>query len=127
MLDTNVVIDAIRGRRDVVSRLEHVSPDDVCIASMTLAELNYGIVRSQNPGKSRAATERLIEQLSVIHFERDAALLHGEIRHAIRGQPVGGNDLVIACTALAARATLVTSDTSEFSRIPDLTIENWRE
>lgn len=127
MLDTNVVIDAIRGRRDVVSRLARVSPDDLCIASMTLAELNYGVVRSHNPEKERTVTERFIEQLSVIDFRSDAALLHGEIRHVIRGQQVGANDLVIACTALAASATLVTADTSEFKRIPNLTVQNWRE
>ena len=43
------------------------------------------------------------------------------------GQPIGGNDLFIAAHALALDLTLVSANVREFSRIPDLRVENWLE
>ena len=55
------------------------------------------------------------------HFARQSTRLRAA------GQPIGGNDLWIACHALAEGATLVTNDTGEFSRVVGLLIENWVE
>jgi tRNA(fMet)-specific endonuclease VapC len=59
-------------------------------------------------------------------FGRRAAERHGRLRFATRQKPVGPNDLVVAATALAHDATLITANDREFSRIPDLRVENWR-
>ena len=69
---------------------------------------------------------RFLEQVRILPFGREAAAHHAEIRWATRAQPIGPNDLVIAATTLAGDATLVTSNTGEFNRVPGLAIETWR-
>jgi tRNA(fMet)-specific endonuclease VapC len=41
------------------------------------------------------------------------------------GMRIGYNDCLIASVALANRLTLVTHNVSEFSRVPNLAIEDW--
>lgn len=126
VLDTDAVVDVVRGRHGVAARLAQESPEDVAIASMTLAELLYGAQCAQDPARSELAVRRFIEPVRVISFGRRASELHGRLRHATRQKTVGPNDLVIAATALAHDATLITANVREFSRIPNLRIENWR-
>jgi tRNA(fMet)-specific endonuclease VapC len=54
-----------------------------------------------------------------------AARIRVELERA--GQPIGPLDVLIAATSLAANATLVTRNVSEFGRIPKLKIANWYE
>lgn len=126
VLDTDTIIDVLRGIPPVVRRLAGVSPDDVGVASMTVAELRYGALVSRDPARSLAETARLLEQLTLLAFGARAAALHGDIRYALRGRQVGPHDLVIAATALAAGAAIVTSNTREFERVPELRVESWR-
>ena len=42
-----------------------------------------------------------------------------------RGTPIGAMDLLIASHALFIDTVLVTNNTREFERVPDLRIENW--
>ncbi len=42
-----------------------------------------------------------------------------------KGTPIGANDLMIASIAVANGLTLVTNNTSEFSRVPGLKLEDW--
>jgi tRNA(fMet)-specific endonuclease VapC len=120
------VVDVVRGRHGVAARLGQESPEDVAIASITLAELLYGARCAQDPARSELAVRRFIEPVRVVPFGRRASELHGRLRHATRQTMVGPNDLVIAATALAHDATLITANVREFSRIPDLRVENWR-
>ena len=126
VLDTDAVVDVLRARHRVADRLATVSPDDVAICSMTLAELLYGAQCSHQPTRSELAVRRFVEVVRVLAFGRAAAAIHGRIRHSTRHKTVGSNDLVIAATALAAGATIVTANSREFDRIPGLAAENWR-
>ena len=62
----------------------------------------------------------------MLPFEGPADVICGRLRNDLerRGQPMGGNDLLIAAHALAAQLTLVTDDRG-FARIPELLRENW--
>ena len=126
LLDTHAVVDVLRRRHGVAERLAAVSPDDVRASAMTVAELAFGALNSSDPAKNQARTEALLAQITVSAFGARAAAEHARIRLALRAAPIGPNDLVIAATALATGATLVTANTREFSRVPGLTVENWR-
>lgn len=60
-------------------------------------------------------------------FDDRAADEYGRIRAYLArlGTPIGPNDLLIAAIALANNATLVTHNTTEFNRVPGLTIVDW--
>ena len=126
VLDTDAVVDVLRGRHRVAERLAQESPEDVGVAAMTLAELLYGAHCAPDPARSELKVRRFIEVVRVLPFGRAAADVHGRIRFATRQRTIGPNDLVIAATALASRATIVTGNTREFERVPELAVENWR-
>lgn len=126
VLDTDTVVDVLRGHAEVAAQLGAVSPDDVAVSAMTVAELLYGARRSSNPRRNRAEIERLLEEVRVLAFGPRAAVVHAEVRERLRHQPIGPDDLVIAATAIAVRATLVTSTMREFARVPGLRAVSWR-
>lgn len=127
-LDTNTCIDWLKGNsRSLRERLSRSSPGAVAIPSMVEAELLLGAELSSRPQVERLGVSQLLRHLPVLSFDSDAAKYYARIRAELqrKGTPVGANDLVIAATALSHRATLVTHNTREFSRIPGLTLEDW--
>lgn len=126
LLDTNVLIHAVRGRPPGVrGQLQQQSPDDVAVSSITIAELWYGAEKSSSPARRREAWKSVIEPFQVLAFDRDAAEQHARIRHHLRHRPIGERDLLIAAIALAHDLTLVTHNAAEFSRVPRLRVEDW--
>ena len=126
LLDTDAVVDVLRGRHGVAQRLAQVSPDDVAVSAMTVAELLYGSLCSSDPERSEREVRRFLDVVRTIPFGRGAAAAHSRIRHSLRKQNIGPNDLVIAATALSAKATVVTANVREFSRVDGLAVESWR-
>lgn len=126
VLDTDVVIDVLRGRAGVLRRLATVSPDDVGVTTMSVAELRYGALGSSDAERNVAEVERFLAQVRVLPFGRRSAAIHARLRWQLRGAPIGPYDLVIAATTLAHGATLVSGNEREFSRITELAVESWR-
>jgi len=126
LLDTDAVVDILRGRHRVAERVSQVSPEDVGVSAMTVAELLYGSLCSHDPARSEREVRRFVEVVRIVPFGRAAAATHSRIRHGLRRQAIGPNDLVIAATALTTKATIVTANVREFSRVEGLSVENWR-
>ena len=128
MLDTNICIYAIKKKPEqVLYRLRESMRSGVCISSITLAELEYGMKHSSSPGKNRQALLRFLTPFSILPFGPAAAYEYGEIRTYLqeRGTPIGPLDMLIAGHAMAEELTLVTNNVKEFERVPGLVIENW--
>lgn len=126
LLDTDTLVDVLRHRADVVARLRAVAPDDVRVSAASEAELHYGALRSRDPVGNAAAVDRLLAEVRVLAFGRRAARVHARLRDALRAAPIGPFDLLIAATALAHGATVVTANVREFGRVPGLAVERWR-
>lgn len=127
LLDTDAVVDVLRGRHRVAERLSQVSPEDVAVSAMTLGELLYGSLCSADAERSEREVRRFVEAIRVIPFGRAASAAHARIRYALRGRNIGPNDLVIAATAVSARAIVVTANLREFTRVDGLTVQDWRQ
>lgn len=128
LLDTNVCIYLKRNRpTHVAERFAELSPGEVGISSVTLAELEYGVSKSSHHERDRAILDELLQLLVVAPFDRAAASHYGEIRAALEraGTPIGPFDTQIAAHARSLELTLVTHDTSEFTRVPGLKVEDW--
>lgn len=126
LLDTDAVVDVLRGRHRVAERLAQISPEDVAVSAMTLGELLYGSLCSADAPRSEREVRRFVDAIRVIPFGRNASAAHARIRYALRQRNIGPNDLVIAATAVSARAIVVTANVGEFSRVEGLGVENWR-
>ncbi len=127
-LDTNIVVDLLRGKDGELSaRYLDGKPADYAVPEMVRAELLFGAMLSARPRENRAAVEKFLAPLRLLPFAGEATLHWAEIRLALQksGTQIGASDLVIAATARAAACTLVTRNTSEFSRVPGLAVEMW--
>lgn len=130
MLDTNICIYAMKKKPETVLQRLRVELDNgVCISSITLAELEYGMKHSSNPAKNEQALLRFLTPLSILPFGPAAASEYGEIRAYLQSQgtPIGPLDMLIAGHARAEKMILVTNNVREFERVPGLKLENWAE
>lgn len=128
MLDTNICIYAMKNKPEkVLQRLKNEINEGVCISSITLAELKYGMKHSSNPAKNEQALLRFLVPLSVLPFGAAAASEYGEIRTFLQkqGTPIGSLNMLIAGHAKAEEITLVTNNVREFEKVPLLELENW--
>lgn len=127
VLDTNTLIYFFRGQGKVADNLLSTPPNDVAIPAITVYELEVGIAKSTQPAKRRRQFDELLDTVQVLPFDRAAADEAASVRAALekRGQPIGPLDTLIAGTTLAHKATLVTHNEREFSRVPKLKMEDW--
>jgi len=128
MLDTNICIYIIKKKPvKVLETLKRLDIGDVYISAITLAELEYGVEKSQQRERNKIALTSFLAPLEILPFSASAAVTYGEIRAALekKGQIIGAYDLLIAAHALSKNLILVTNNTSEFSRITGLSLQNW--
>ena len=128
MLDTNICIYVIKHKPETVFRkLQTIHPEDVCISSVTYAELVHGVEKSAAVEKNRLALSMLLANMEILDFDVDAADCYGKIRAALekKGTPIGPLDMMIAAHAQSLGYTVVTNNMKEFSRVSALQIENW--
>jgi tRNA(fMet)-specific endonuclease VapC len=127
VLDSNTVIDYFRGRGQVAQRLLQTPPSEVAIAAIVAYEVWVGVLGSQNAQRRREQYLQFLSAVEVLPFDADASLRAAQLRNHLeqRGQAIGPLDTLIAATALAYDATLVTRNLDEFARVPGLRAENW--
>jgi len=128
MLDTNICIALIKRKPPkALKRFDRLSAGNVGISAITLAELRYGVAKSQNIERNRQALEEFLLPLEVADFGERAASAYGTVRADLEnsGQPIGPLDTQIGAHAQSLDAILVTDNTVEFRRIKGLKIENW--
>ena len=130
MLDTNTLVYVLNARpqhQAVLERFNQHDPSTLCLSSITLAELHFGIEKSQVSGATQRKLARALATLDVAAFEHKAASAYGVVRANLEsaGTPIGPLDTLIAAHALSLAVTLVTTNTREFDRVPGLRVENW--
>ena len=127
ILDTNTLIYFFKGMGNVSSKLLATSPKEIAIPSIVLYELEYGIAKSNSPRKRQAQLNEICSVVEVLPFNSQEARCSALIRANLekKGTPIGPYDLLIAGTAVAYQGILVTNNTKEFDRVPDLKLENW--
>jgi tRNA(fMet)-specific endonuclease VapC len=128
LLDTNIISYWIRGDQRLIERIKSVSPGDLSLSAITIAEIYYEIEKS--PAKKmarRAKIEKICSQLEIYPFDEPAAARYGPIRAKLekQGTIISERDLQIAAIAMANRLCVVTHNTKEFSRIDKLQVEDW--
>ncbi len=110
-----------------MSKFNNYKVGDIGISTITVAELQYGVHKSARPTKNKEALEQFLLPLEIVEFDRAAANIYGEIRANLEkaGTPIGAMDMLIAAAAIANDLILVSNNIKEFTRIPELKLENW--
>lgn len=127
LLDTNTIVYFFKGKGRVAERLSAAAPAEVAISAVSLYEVEVGIAKSAQPAKRRKELGTFLAVVPVLPFDRSVTRSAAEVRADLerRGLPIGPLDNLIAGTALAHHATLVTRNTQEFSRVRNLSIVDW--
>lgn len=128
MLDTNICIAIIKKKpKNILQKLSDYQIGDICISSVTLAELRYGVAKSKYIEKNRVALDEFILPLEVADFDELATHYYGTLRANLekQGIPIGPLDTMIGAHALSLNVTLVTNNTKEFNRVVGLKLIDW--
>lgn len=128
LLDTNVIISHFRNSRGTVSsQLSASGIGNSYVSSVTRAELVYGALKSNDPIRHLLLTNTFLASIPELPFDQLCANEYGEIRARLtkQGQVISSNDMMVAATAVVHNLTLVTHNTREFARIPNLQLEDW--
>ena len=127
LLDTNIVIYVIKRRPLVVLDTFNRNASQLCISTITLAELLHGVGESSKPAHNLSQVEDFVSRLEVLNYGSKAAAHSGDIRADLerKGTPIGVNDLHIAGHARSEGLVLVTNNLREFERVEGLRVENW--
>lgn len=126
-LDTNTLIHFYKGTGRVAERMLARPLTDISVPSVVVYELEIGFLRSADPDARRAQLRSFLANVTLLHLGEAEAKAAARIAVALasRGTPIGPLDTLIAGTALANGATLVTRNVREYARIDGLTVENW--
>jgi tRNA(fMet)-specific endonuclease VapC len=128
LLDTNTCIYIINKKpASAIRKIQTRQPEQVAISSITIAELEYGVARSQQPERNRVALLGFLMPFTILDFDHEAATFYGIIRSSLEkvGKPIGPMDLLLAAQARARNMVLVTNNLREFKRVEGLRVENW--
>ena len=127
MLDTNIVIYVIKRRPIELLTVFNRHVGQMCISSITFAELIHGAEKSQRVEQNMQAISDFVTRLEVLDYKSNAAAHYGDIRAnlELKGKTIGVNDLHIAGHARSEGLVLVTNNEKEFNRVEGLRVENW--
>ncbi|MBE9054638.1 type II toxin-antitoxin system VapC family toxin [Sphaerospermopsis sp. LEGE 08334] len=128
LLDTNTCIVFLKGKNLYLKeKLDNIPLSEIAVCSVVKGELFYGAMRSAYPERNLKLQQDFLNQFVSLPFNDQAATIFGNIRAQLtaQGTPIGGYDLQIAAIALTNNLILVTHNTREFSRIPELKLEDW--
>lgn len=126
-LDTNTLVYFFRGEGDVAANLLNHEPEEILVPSLVMWEMEVGIGKAGAPTRRRKQFEAFLATVQVAPFGIEEARCAADIRLKLerRGIPIGPIDTLIAGTALARKAVLVTRNVREFGRVDGLRVEDW--
>jgi tRNA(fMet)-specific endonuclease VapC len=127
MLDTDICIYAMKQKPEkVIAALRRNEAKGICLSSVTVAELWFGVNKSGSR-KNELALEQFLSTFELLPFDQRVAKVYGGVREKLEsmGKPIGPLDTQIAAHALTLNLTLVTNNVNEFKRVEGLKLENW--
>lgn len=130
LLDTDTCIYLMNGRYPQIDRrLQQCAPDAIVLSSIVVSELRFGATNSAFPERNHTTLDVFLSAFEVLAYDNRAAGIYGEIRTYLKknGSQIGSTNTFIAAHALASQLILVTNNVREFSRIPQLKIDDWTE
>ena len=128
MLDTNIWVYLFnRKSKDLLRRIKKEEPGDICISSITLAELKFGFRKSRKSTQNLAALNKTLIPFEIMSFGAKECEEYAEVRLdlELKGKKIGPLDTLIAAHARSLGLVLVTNNVREFERVEGLVIENW--
>ena len=126
LIDTNIAIFYMKGKFDLEAKFDKVTPDNCFISEITLAELKFGVEKSERSEKNKKTLDNFLSGLQILPIFHSLDLYAKEkARLQKAGTPIDDFDLLIAVTSVTHKLTMVTNNTSHFKRINGIKLEDW--
>ena len=130
LLDTNICIYALKDKYpSLTQKLFRIHPDEIAVSSITVSELEYGATESMWKEQTRFRMHMFLSTFTILPFTEQDAVVAGQIRAflAQKGTIIGPYNIQIAAQGISRDLTVITHNMSEFSRVPQLSLEDWVE
>jgi tRNA(fMet)-specific endonuclease VapC len=127
LLDTNIISDLVKHPTGAIAkRIAEVGEASICSSIIVACELYFGAEKSGSL-RLKQQLDKILELIDVLPFESTVEVHYAQVRTYLEreGKPIGANDLLIAAHGLVLNLTIVTANVREFSRVPNLIVENW--
>ena len=112
---------------EVIQKFREIGVGKICISSITVSELQYGVYKSKQIKKNLKRLDEFLSPFEIISYAENSANYYGKIRSQLekQGNVIGPLDVLIAAHALSENLTLITNNEKEFKRVKSLQVENW--
>ncbi|MGN0740440.1 MAG: type II toxin-antitoxin system VapC family toxin [Treponema sp.] len=129
LLDTNICIFLIKNKfPKLMNKILSFDSSELFLSSVSIAELEYGVSKSQNREKNRQALLDFCTDFNnIIDFTAEDTEAYGLIRAYLEkeGKAIGPYDMQIAAQAMTRNLVVVTNNYDEFVRVPWIKVEDW--
>jgi tRNA(fMet)-specific endonuclease VapC len=116
----------MKGKFDLEAKFDKVTTDNCFISEMTLAELKFGVEKSEKPEKNKKVLDNFLTGVQILPIFHSLDLYAKEkARLQKAGTPVDDFDLLIGVTSVTHKLTMVTNNTNHFKRITGIKLEDW--
>ena len=111
----------------LTKKLFQIFPSEIFISIITVGELEYGCAKSNWGDRSRTIMQTFLSAYTILPFQEDDAIVFGRLRASLdkKGSPIGPYDIQIAAQGIVRGLTIITHNTTHFSKIPGAIIEDW--
>ena len=129
LIDTDIIIFALRGDSSVLAKFEENKNIPISISMITYAELVFGAKRSKNEQRNMIKVNHIRNIYPIEELNEGVMEVFADVKTKLfdKGIRIEDMDLLIAATAIYNELTLVTNNTKHFENVPNLKIENWKE
>ncbi len=128
LIDTNICIYIMNDHPpQVIQKFREIGVGNICISSITVSELQYGVCKSKQIKKNMKRLDEFLSPFEIIPYDESASIYYGKIRSYLekQGNVIGPLDMLIAAHALSENLTVITNNEKEFKRVKALKVENW--
>lgn len=116
----------MKGKFELEVKFENVTNDNCFISEMTLAELKFGVEKSDKPEKNKKALNNFLSGVQILPIFHSLDLYAKEkARLQKAGTPIDDFDLLIGVTSVTHKLVMVTNNTNHFKRISGINLEDW--
>ncbi len=128
LLDTDTCSYILKNKPlSVCNTFKSVGVDNIRLSSITVAELLYGVEKSQSQKINKKVVKEFVSLFQVLPWCEKSSEEYAMIRNDLekRGEPIGSMDMMIAAHAKSSGLTLVTNNYKHFSKVENLKMVNW--
>lgn len=127
IIDTDILIYFLKSNKKVVEKFSQINPKHISTTIINYTELLFGAYHSSKVEENLEAFKSFLKTIKIMDFNKIAAEKFAQLKTRLKqeGNLIADMDLMIASICITNKSILVTNNVKHFSRLEELTVENW--